>query len=175
LRASDRADIEMRMEPALASGTSLDEQVFRLVLALEVEKAARLRYYVSLVRLAADVPGSEIEPTAGEQIARTALHQLRRTDVGTVFADGTVALLLVDADPRALSSILDRAAGAARPGAWRFPVGTSTVSVSAGGSCYPATVTSGGELVGEATELMRRAQALGGDRLLLPPLLGASS
>ena len=40
---------------------------------------------------------------------------------------------------------------------------------------YPATVTSGGELVGEATELMRRAQALGGDRLLLPPLLGASS
>jgi hypothetical protein len=149
----------------------ISEHLFRYVTALEVEKALRLRYSISLVCLSPDLDIQSTDPSLAKQIARMAGQQLRRTDVVTTLRGGTVGLLLVDADPHALPSILDRTSGTDQPGVRRFSRAHELISVSAGGSCYPVTASSGGLLFEEATRLMRRAREAGGDRFLLPPAL----
>ena len=144
------------------------ERVFRYLVDLEVEKALRLRYCVSLLAIAPDIRRGPGTWDVTRQIAALAIRRIRRTDAATTFSDGTVGLLLVDADAAILSDILDRAGHAAVPGRPRFTCGRSLVSVSGGGSCYPVTVPNGRELLGQARDLMRQAQVEGGDRLILP-------
>ena len=144
------------------------ERVFRYLVDLEIEKALRLRYCVSLLAIAPDVPRGPGIWGVSRQIAALALRRIRRTDVATTFSDGAVGLLLIDADAPILSDILDRTGHAAVPGRPRFTCGQSLVSVSGGGSCYPVTVPSARALLGQARDLMQQAQAQGGDRLILP-------
>jgi hypothetical protein len=145
------------------------ERLFRYLLDLEVEKALRLRYTVSLLCLAPDVAGPAARDIA-RHIARIAGRHLRQTDVATTLSGTTVGLLLVGADPCTLSAILDRAGSATSPGSPRFACGSRTVSVSGGGGCYPVTASSATDLFRQATGFMRRARREGGARLLLPPL-----
>jgi hypothetical protein len=145
------------------------ERLFRYLLDLEVEKALRLRYCVSLVCLAPDVE-RPADGRLARHIARAAGWPLRRTDVTTTLSPVAVGLLLVGAEPCTLSTILDRAGGAERPGRPRFACGRRLVSVSAGGSCYPVTAPTAAELLRQARDLMRRARSEGGDRLVVPVL-----
>ena len=135
----------------------------------KAQKALRLRYCVSLLSLAPDVESGPAIWSVTRHIASLALRQIRRTDVATTFSHGAVGLLLVDADPHVLAEILDRVGHAAVPGRPRFSCGQQVVSVSVGGSCYPVTAPNGRELLRQAKDLMRRAQAEGGGRLILPP------
>jgi len=152
-------------------GAPLPERLFRYLLDLEIEKANRLRYCVSLVCLAPDLEGQEgRDRDLARAIARIALKQLRSTDLATTLARETVALLLVDTDPTMLGRILDRTANAQLPEGRRFVRGRQVVSVSVGASCYPLTAPDRTTLLREASDLMHRAQREGGDRLLLPPL-----
>jgi GGDEF domain-containing protein len=157
-------------------GTPLPERLFRYLLDLEIEKANRLRYCVSLVCLAPDNTVPQVSPDLTRHIARIALRQLRSTDLATTLSPETVALLLIDTEPAMLSRILDRMANAQLPEARRFVRGRQMVSVSAGASCYPLTAPDRTTLLREASDLMHRAQREGGDRLILPPLsvLGAN-
>ena len=122
--------------------------LFRYLLDLELERANRLRYCVSLVCLTPDLEDSEDDLGLTRTITRAALRQLRRTDLGTTLSRGVVGLLLVDTDPRMLAQILDRAANAG----------------------VPITAPDRVRLLHEASQLMQRARREGGDRLILPPL-----
>jgi hypothetical protein len=149
-------------------GAPLPERLFRYVLDLELEKANRLRYCVSLVCLTPDVDLSHLTRDLTRTIARTALRRLRGTDLATTLSRDTVALLLVDTEPGMLGRILDRTANAQLPEGRRFVRGRQTVSVSAGASCYPLTAPDRATLLREASDLMHRAQQEGGDRLIVP-------
>ncbi len=153
-----------------ARGAPLPEQFFRYLLDLEIEKANRLRYCVSLVCLTPDLTGPRADPELTRAIARMVLRQLRSTDVATTLSPDVVGLLLVDTEPGVLDRILDRAANAHLPEGRRFVRGRQMVSVSVGASCYPITAPDRMALLREASQLMHRAQREGGDRLILPPL-----
>jgi hypothetical protein len=161
-------------ENSATRGPRLTEPVpadlFRYLLDLEIEKAARLRYRVSVVCLTPDVDDVRKAPSLAEHIARVMLHHLRQTDAATVFPAARVGLLLIDADPEALQRIVGRAAGGTTLGSPRFALGGETVSVSGGAGCYPVTGSNASDVLGQACRLMRLAQGRGGDRLLLPPL-----
>jgi hypothetical protein len=152
----------------------ISETVFRHLLDLEVEKAARLRYRVSVVCLVPDLPpalqGQLPVRELSEHVARIALGHLRRTDSATTFPDGSVGLLLIDADPRALTRIVGRAGGVTLGGRARFAYRGETISVSGGGSCYPLTASTASALLLHAIELMRLAKEAGGDRVLIGPV-----
>ena len=144
----------------------ITEDLFKRLLHLEIQKAVRLQYCVSVICFTADVPAEAASAELSHQIAEAALRQLRRTDVATIRSPGSsVALLLIDADTRALHEILDRASDTARGAATQA---VERLSLSAGASCYPETATSGPELLRQATDLMARARAEGGNRLYLP-------
>jgi GGDEF domain-containing protein len=146
------------------------EPLFRYLLDLEVEKAIRLQYCVSVVCLTPDLPEGAVDPALTRHVVRVAMTRLRRTDLATILAGDGAALLLIDADTRALPGILDRTANLMEAGGRRFARGDLQVSVSAGGGCYPETATGGTELFRQARSLMARARREGGDRLYLPPL-----
>jgi hypothetical protein len=161
-------------EPDLARlpprGAPLPERLFRYLLDLEIEKANRLRYCLSLVCLTPDLTMPEVGADLARAIARIALRHLRSTDLATTLSRETVVLLLVDTDPTMLARILDRTANAQLPEGRRFVRGRQMVSVSVGASCYPLTAPDRTTLLREASDLMRRAQREGGDRLILPSL-----
>src|SRR5262245_44298841 len=122
-----------------SAGALLPRSLFRYLLDLEIDKANRLRYCVSLVCLRPDVTPPESDPGLARAIAQMALRQLRRTDVATTLPRDVIALLLIDTDPRVLDRVLDRAASARVLEGRRFVRGRQVVSVSAGASCYPLT------------------------------------
>jgi GGDEF domain-containing protein len=157
--------VESRLPPR---GTPVPERLFRYLLDLELEKANRLRYCVSLVCLTPDVLEPQANPDLPRAIARTALRQLRRTDLAATLSPDVVALLLIDTEPGVLARILDRVANTRLPEGRRFVRGRQVVSVSAGVSCYPITAPDGTALFREASQLMHRARREGGDRLILP-------
>lgn len=163
---------ERRLPPR---GAPIPERLFRYLLDLEIEKANRLRYCVSLVCLTPDVEAPQADPDLTRAIARIALRQLRRTDLAATLSPDVVGLLLVDTEPGVLARILDRAANARLPEGRRFVRGRQIVSVSGGASCYPITAPDRRALYREASELMHRAKREGGDRLILPPLPAPSA
>jgi hypothetical protein len=149
-------------------GAPVPEPLFRYLLDLEIERATRLRYCVSLACLMPDLDVAQPDPDLTRAIARIALRQLRRTDLATTLSGDVVGLLLIDTEPEVVGRILDRTANARLPEGRRFVRGRQIVSVSAGASCYPITAPDRTALLREASQLMHRARREGGDRLLLP-------
>ena len=158
-----------------SAGALLPRSLFRYLLDLEIDKANRLRYCVSLVCLRPDVKAPESDPGLARAIAQMALRQLRSTDVATTLPRDVIALLLIDTDPRVLDRVLDRAANARVLEGRRFVRGRQVVSVSAGASCYPLTAPDRTAMLREACQLMHRARRDGGDRLILPPRPASSA
>ena len=161
------------MAPRL-NGTSLDpqnvvgERLFSFILKQEVHKATRLQYSLSILCLTPDLPPADATPSSVQQLARVATSHLRATDLGSALPPASVTLLLIDAELRNLPRILERLRAALEPFS---PPGRSkeqTLTLSAGGGCYPQTATSGSELLQQALDLMSRARADGGSRLYLP-------
>lgn len=145
----------------------VDEKLFKLLLHLEVQKAVRLQYCVSVVCFTPDL--QTVDPGLAERIAESAVRHLRGTDVATTLSQSSIGLLLIDANLRALPPILSRAtAAAAQAAAQTLAARQGPVSLSAGASSYPETATSGRDLLRQASDLMSRARAEGGDRLYLP-------
>jgi hypothetical protein len=140
------------LKPPNGSGASIiDGELFRFLIDLEVRKAQRLRYCVSLVCLAANLRPHPSEPPFAEIIAR----HIRATDAVARWASASLALLLVDAEVTSLPSIVHRLTKDL-PTEW-----------SAGGSGYPRTATGAGDLLRQATDMMLQAQQDGGARIYL--------
>lgn len=168
-RENDRLVTNESAAPSIDVSNYVQEQLFELLVELEVQKAVRLGYCFSVVCFMPNLPPDVADPQLGTEIAKTAIRQLRATDVATSFARGSgapVGLLLIDADLGDLPPIFNRlkpeletsvTADAGQRLTW-----------SGGSSCYPQTATGTRDLLQQAFELMARAEKEGADRFYLP-------
>jgi hypothetical protein len=131
----------------------VDDPLFRFLVDLEVQKAQRLRYCVSLVCLDAEIAPAQTPARSVPSFAEILTRYLRTTDVVAPSAPASLALLLVDAETTHLPSILRRLTPLLGPTVW-----------SAGGSCYPKTATRADDMLRQAVESMVRAKQSGGNR-----------
>src|SRR5438067_6828252 len=92
--------------PSDAGARVVDDLLFRFLVDLEVQKAQRLRYCVSLVCLAAEVAPPEAPESSLPSLAEMVTSSVRATDVVAPWDPASLALLLVDAETTHLSSIL---------------------------------------------------------------------
>jgi hypothetical protein len=145
--------MNMLLLPAADSEGTVDETLFRFLVELEVAKAQRLRYCVSVVSLVVD------SPEAGADLSRLAerfVDRVRSTDIIVPNPESSWTLLLVDAQPQALPSIVQRLAEQ-----------LGTLPWSAGGASYPGTARDAEDLLCQAAELGARAQVEGRQELYL--------
>lgn len=149
----------------------VDEQLFQLLLNLEIQKAIRLQYCLAVVLVAIEAENShehEDYPGLVTHLAEIATRQLRATDVVATLAPSQIGLLLIDAETSALPRIVSRAAQHWGSGRLSLAGREWRVRWSAGAGCYPQTATTLKGLLRQATELMTRAKEEGGGRLYLP-------
>jgi hypothetical protein len=135
-------------------GWIVDEALFRLLLDLEVHKARRLRYSVSIVSLMLERSEVGSEEASTASIAESVARHLRGTDAVTSWTQGVLLFLLVDAEATHLPAILERLTA-------RF----QTVLWSAGGSSYPRTAVRAEDMLRQALDLLTLARNEGGNRL----------
>lgn len=128
--------------------------LFRFLVDLEVQKAQRLRYCVSLVCLAVEVASAEALETPKPSLTEIVTRDIRGTDVVAPWAPASLALLLIEAETTHLPSILRR-----------LMARLDTVTWSAGGSCYPKTATRAEDILRQAVASMMEAKQGGGNRL----------
>jgi hypothetical protein len=139
---------------AYAGARVVDDQMFRLLVDLEVEKAQRLRYCVTLACLTTEGVSAETGEPSVSSLAENVTRQLRSTDLVVPRTPTSLILLLVDAETSHLPMILRR-----------LTAGLEAVGWSAGGSCYPKTATRAEDMLRQAADLMAKAQGEGGNRL----------
>jgi hypothetical protein len=140
--------------PSDAGAKVVDDLLFRFLVDLEIQKARRLRYCFSLVCLAVEVAPAEGPRLSLPSVVETVTRHTRGTDVVARLAPASLALLLVDAEPTHLPSILRRLTARLETTAW-----------SAGGSSYPKTATRADDMLRQAVDSMVRAKKGGGNRL----------
>jgi hypothetical protein len=146
---------ESRDSGRLAGGGWLvDESLFRFLVDLEIQKAQRLRYSVSLICFAVEPVSAGNGEASPSSLAESVTRCIRGTDAVAPWAQGWLALLLIDAEPTHLPLILARLAARLETAAW-----------SAGGSSYPRTAARAEDMLRQAVELMGRAKDEGGNRL----------
>jgi hypothetical protein len=148
----------------LAPGESrrvTDEKLFRYLLDLEVVKAQRLQYCVSVICLGPDLSATEASRLSMPHVLSAILRRTRATDVVTQLADGPLAALLVDAETAALPAIIGRLRDELTAVTGVVPPSTTW---SAGAACYPKTAPSPAEVLRLAVDLATRARRDGGDR-----------
>ena len=143
--------------PSKSGAWVVDSEGFRRLLAIEIQKAQRLRYCVSLMCIAADRRSPEVEQPTALSLVERITPFLRSTDIITCWTPPSLALMLVDADLVSLPSINSRVTSKHEAYVW-----------SAGGSCYPKTATHSEELLHQAEGLFLQAGRDGGSRLYLP-------
>ena len=140
-----------------SGSTTVDEPLFHFLVELEVAKAQRLQYCVSVVSLAVDSPSADTDYSFIKRMSERFIRQLRATDVVVPYPASSLTLLLVDAEAPALSSIIHRITEHLGPIPW-----------SAGGASYPRTASGAQDLLDRAFSLAARAKEDGGHRFYLP-------
>ena len=145
----------------------IEKALFDFLVNLEVHKAARLQYPISVLCLGADLPETTDAKAWKDDLAHLTVHELRATDVAASLDPLVAAFLLIGAETQDLPGIVARLSSSVEAPTGRES-GTSRLTVSAGGGCYPQTATSGKELLQQAVDLMTRAQTDGGNRAYLP-------
>jgi hypothetical protein len=140
---------------SIGGGWMVDEALFRLLLDLEVQKAQRLRYSVSIVCFTmARSDAGDGEASVASSIAEGIARRLRGTDAVATWTQGLLFFLLVDAETTHLPSILRRLTTPLQTAFW-----------SAGGSSYPGTAVRADEMLQQAFDLLTLARNEGGNRL----------
>jgi hypothetical protein len=140
--------------PLAGGGWLVDETLFRFLIDLEIQKAQRLRYSISLVCFAVERAATGNGEVSPESVAESIARYLRSTDAVALWTQGWLAMLLIDAEPNHLPSIVERLTT-------RF----EAVFWSAGGSCYPRTAARADDMLRQAVDLLTLARNEGGNRL----------
>ena len=142
----------------------VSRRLFATLLGLELAKARRLQYCVSVLSISPD----GVDENALERIHRLSaaiIGAVRETDILVVRPPDAFTIMLVDAEISALPIIVDRIR---QMGQVVSASGPAVVSWSAGGSCYPKTEAAQDHLLRQAIDLMAMARRDGGNRLYLP-------
>src|SRR5262249_43074237 len=138
----------------------VEQDAFASCLDWELQKASRLAYCVSVVSMVLDPveqgPHGSLTALAEDMAAR-----VRATDLVAVIPPRYLALPLVDAPTASLQTIMGRLSA-------ETGLSETQTGWSAGASCYPATAQRTTDVLQQATDLMTRAEADGGNRLYLP-------
>ena len=137
-----------------AGAIVVDDLLFRFLVDLEVQKAQRLRYCVSLACLSVEVASAQTREPPRPSLTETIAHDIRGSDVVAQWAPAPVALLLIGAETTHVPSILRRLMAL-----------LDTTTCSAGGSCYPKTAASAQDMLRQAVDSMIEAKQDGGNRL----------
>jgi len=140
--------------PSSGGAFVVDYPFFRLLVDMEIQKAQRLRYPISLVALEMEGASSE---TSSDSLVRIIAPSVRATDAVASRNAVSVVLLLIDAAVESLATILGR-----------LTPGLDTATWSAGGASYPETASTADQLLDQATGLLAEAKRNGGRRLHLP-------
>jgi hypothetical protein len=155
VRAGESPDVRLSSR---GGAWIVDRGTFRPLVEMEIHKAQRLRYSISLLCVAtngqADAPHHD---AAASPLAERITPLLRSTDALAHWERSALALLLVDAEVMNLPSIVDRLTQRLEILRW-----------SAGGASYPKTTAHPDALFQQAQDLMMQAERDGGNRLYLP-------
>ena len=144
---------------SIGGGSMVDEPLFRLLLDLEIHKAQRLRYSVSIVCFTMErSDAGNGEASSAFSLAESMARRLRGTDAVAMWTQGLLFFLLVDAETTHLPSILRRLTTPFQAAFW-----------SAGGSSYPRTAVRAEDMLRQAFDLLTLARNEGGNRLYVAP------
>jgi hypothetical protein len=141
--------------PSNGGAFVVDYPFFRLLVDMEIQKAQRLRYPISLVAL--EMGAAPTTETSSDSLVRIIAPSVRATDAVAPRNGVSVMLLLIDAAVESLAAILDRLTPSLETTTW-----------SAGGASYPETASTANQLLDQATGLLAEAKRNGGRRLHLP-------
>jgi len=141
-------------KPSGGGAFVVDYPFFRILVDMEIQKAQRLGYPISLVAMEMEAAPTE---TPADSLVRIIAPSVRGTDAVAPRNAVSVVLLLIDAAVESLATILGR-----------LTPGLDTATWSAGGASYPETASTADQLLDQATGLMAEAKRNGGRRLHLP-------
>jgi len=146
--------------------------LFDFLLPLEEARALRLQPCFSLLRLRLDGPPTRSAVDGrrvAQQWAALVAGLLRNTDIVALLPEGSLGVLLIDADADVVPTIVQRIGDALE--AWMDSQAWQSgapVTWSAGAACFPRHAGSGSVLLHQTEGLMLRAAAEGGNRVGLP-------
>jgi hypothetical protein len=153
----------MELREPESHGTVVDEKTFALVTELEIQKAVRLQYYVSLLAIDLIVESAEATDalkSLAEQVATVISEQLRGTDlVGVGVASPMLQVLLVNAHLDSLALIIQRVTEEVSRHVFQVDGDARTVQLCVGGSCFPTTAATREELVSQARSIVERERS----------------
>lgn len=151
------------MPTGSGSGAALvDEATFAFVTDLEVKKAVRLQYYVSLLATHADAEdGKPIETplVVSRRLALLISATIRSTDLVAVVATGPdVHALLVGTPLGSIPAVVERITRATDSNVFDIDGRRGFIGLSLGGACFPTTARNGDDLVRQAGAATTNAQ-----------------
>jgi hypothetical protein len=152
------------MEPrgADSHGSVVDEDTFAFVTELEIRKAVRLQYYVSLlaIDLVNDIERIDDIRSLTEQVAAVISEQLRGTDlIGLSATAPTLYVLLVNAHLDSLSLVIQRITEEVSRHVFLVDGDLRAVQLVVGGSCFPTTACTREELLNQAGSVVARERS----------------
>lgn len=148
-----------------SAGAILNPELFNFLLELEVKKAARYSYFFSLLHIELD---RDAETEILDTIAKLIVDEIRDVDiVGKVEKQSFCTL--VQAETRPTFGIGERIRGRILNYSFENPSGGKLppVTISVGGACFPTHGTDVFELRNQADAMLKKARALGGNRVLV--------
>ena len=138
-------------------GTVVDEDTFDLVTELEIRKAVRLQYYVSLLAIRPD-GGTDELPNAealAQQLAPILSQQLRGTDLIGLSGDSPqLHVLLINAHLDSLSVVIQRLSEEVSRHVFQINGKRRALNLAMGGSCFPTTAGTRQDLFSQAISLV---------------------
>ncbi len=170
---------EQAMSSAISDGLTglYNHGYFKHFIELEIARADRQRYPVSLLMLDLDnfkaINDRHGHPAGDRVLQRMALllrAQVREVDLVARYGGEEFAVVLPYADAASAQTVAERILTAVRAGflADPRPDATPRVTASIGLAAYPAMAASSSALIERADEALYRAKAAGRDRLAGP-------
>jgi len=148
-------------------GTVVDEDIFDLVTELEIRKAVRLQYYVSLLAIKPDGDTDEIADAGAlaQQLAPIISQQLRGTDLIGLSADSPqLTVLLINAHLDSLSVVIQRLSEEVSRHVFQINGKRRAVNLAMGGACFPTTAGTRQDLFSQAISLVSPIRQNGSDQ-----------
>jgi hypothetical protein len=140
----------------------IDDDTFALIAELEVRKAVRLQYYVSLLGIRADLEDDEGGPaprSVNQQLAEMISLEVRSTDVICVTpALPCLRILLVNAHLYNLPVVIQRIIRTVSRHVFEIDDRLREVALSMGGACFPSTARGRNDLFTQVSALVAEAQ-----------------
>jgi hypothetical protein len=136
----------------------LDHETFALIAELEVRKAVRLQYFVSLLAIHPDVDGGPPPEDLDQQLAQVVRSEVRGTDVIGLQGTSGLHILLTNAPLDDLAAIIERITRAVNRHVFKVQDQRLPVTLSTGGSCFPTTARGRDDLFGQVHMLAAEAR-----------------